>query len=719
MRRQQVWPAFLALPGLLLVAGCWNDQMARDTYPVKPPTRPNVDNKVIEENGTGVIPLDIQLEKDLLAKVLPGPLATFVRRNAPSLAFVPDRAVIRIELPSGDALSHPGLAEMAARAVSDLPLGAGQASMRETITGIGGELHVSIGTTRTSFTATVPPDQRTMALKTMVTHLQRSKLTRTQFDQLRHLTIQRELDSRRNRPLLNLVGHLIRERRVDPNRYLHQVEDSALPQLSLLLGQWFQPRFVAVGLWVPGNKEPDQLVKEATAELANWRSGATKVTPLPPPEPVPAGIFWAEGDGPVRVALVFRASDRPALAVIQDVLSQGGVGGRLGLRLRDALGYEPAFRAHRLGSFQQRYLVLETAVTADKVLTVWRAMHAARTSLVRERPRGTELKTAIERMRLRYLSRQAQPGDWFEAASVRAMDLRSDGPAHDLYEINRLRVQDVGKAVPDFVRLPVAMVVIGGKAPTEAGINVARVDARIPKGHEPTEPRPRSQREADGKNHADHAVRAVGGQELLKPLVGFHASYERRVRKMLSTEERTLFKLPNKLRRVTKVLDTELETVVEGDRGFEIAGADQQRLAPGQAQRLWTEAARHPLVLLAQVARGETRYQLVAMRKIKGRQLALLERIAPKQLRLRMLVDAGSGLPRMVESWERRPGIGLVEITEIYDDYRNVAGLRVPHRRQTLINDVGPIVETLWKNFVAKPPTDAQLQAGGSLEPGK
>jgi len=183
--------------------------------------------------------------------------------------------------------------------------------------------------------------------------------------------------------------------------------------------------------------------------------------------------------------------------------------------------------------------------------------------------------------------------------------------------------------------------------------------------------------------------------------------------------EKTWYRIPDRMRRVVKVLHTEIETVVKGDQGTERSGRSETRLTPGDSMNMWLEPARHPLTLLAEYTRGKARYHLVRVQQIAGRDIAILERIGADQMRLRLLIDAGSGLPRIVESWERRSGIGLVEVRESYDDYRTVGGLRIPHHRQTVLNETAPVIETLWETFVPEAPGDAALKAGGGGDTGR
>ena len=71
--------------------------------------------------------------------------------------------------------------------------------------------------------------------------------------------------------------------------------------------------------------------------------------------------------------------------------------------------------------------------------------------------------------------------------------------------------------------------------------------------------------------------------------------------------------------------------------------------------------------------------------------------------------ESGSGkstatrlLIRVVESWERLADDTLTHIREEWSDYRDVGGLRVPHRRRTSWNDGQRQTETVYSAWRAK-----------------
>lgn len=711
MRRVQ---RSLAVGSLLVACGCWHAEIAKDDL-LRPPGPPMWTADIDEEPGARP-PSAVPVINDLFVDVQQGPVALFIRRGAPRQAFIPDRAVLRVDLPAGHATA-PGVAAVLAHAVAELPIAPGS-SLSEALHTLGGELRVRVGLETASFTATVPVKEWASALRIMTTALKQLHLTRDQLVRLKSDAIQRELASRAVSPMLSLVGYLLRTGVADPNPVLDHLQDCALPQLMLLHARYYQPRNMLIGLWVPGADQPEAIKKAALEALNHWRPAdpvdQQAAKSAPPPRPaIPSGIHWIEGPGPSRVALVLPAAAGAELQVLQEVLTLDGVGGRLGEHLRRALGFEPAFRAHHIGSLRQRFLVLDTTVQPDMVIPLWRALEQARVSLVQEKPQGLELKVGIDRARLLLLARDAEPDAWFEAAAVRVLGRQNGGPAEDFAALERLHAGQIALELGAFVRQAPLMVVLGGTPPDNAGAIITKGSNMLARTRIEDTQRSPAEQEVEARKHLDNAVRALGGIDKLRLLQGFCAKARRWIESGPQMTEETWYRMPDRVRRVAKVLSTEIETIVHGDQGTERSGIQEKRLSPGDSMNAWLEPARHPLTLLAEYARGNARYHLVGVRRIAGRDLAILERVGASQLRLRLLIDAGSGLPRVVDSWERRSGVGLVEVRERYQDYRAVDGIRIPHHRETVLNDTEPVIETLWETFVPKAPDDSELKAGG------
>ena len=107
-------------------------------------------------------------------------------------------------------------------------------------------------------------------------------------------------------------------------------------------------------------------------------------------------------------------------------------------------------------------------------------------------------------------------------------------------------------------------------------------------------------------------------------------------------------------------------------------------------------------MLLAAHQRGAMRFRPIAVRQVEDRELYVLEAVGDEFDRLRLYLDTESLLIRVVESWERLADDTLTHIREEWSDYRDVGGLRVPHRRRTSWNDGQRQTETVYSAWRAK-----------------
>jgi hypothetical protein len=147
------------------------------------------------------------------------------------------------------------------------------------------------------------------------------------------------------------------------------------------------------------------------------------------------------------------------------------------------------------------------------------------------------------------------------------------------------------------------------------------------------------------------------------------------------------------------VLSTEIRTQIGGGKSEETVADETRKLSAGEADALLGECARHPIALLAGVVRGELRFRFLGLRTRAGRRVALLERVDDSRPRLRIGIEVGSGLLRTVETVLRRPGVGLVQVLDGYDDYRSAGALRVPMHRVTTVDGGSGGVESTYEKF--------------------
>jgi len=86
------------------------------------------------------------------------------------------------------------------------------------------------------------------------------------------------------------------------------------------------------------------------------------------------------------------------------------------------------------------------------------------------------------------------------------------------------------------------------------------------------------------------------------------------------------------------------------------------------------------------------------VRKLQGRETAVLE-VDGGSERLRLHFDAESHLLRMVESWGADPDGTPRYLQESWSDFRTAAGLRVPFRRLSDVDDGQSRVESRCTSF--------------------
>jgi len=257
--------------------------------------------------------------------------------------------------------------------------------------------------------------------------------------------------------------------------------------------------------------------------------------------------------------------------------------------------------------------------------------------------------------------------------------LPADRLAQRFDALAKATAADVARTAAEYLKLPAAMLVFGGKPP--AGLTDFTTFAVLPSGMEPR------LQTADSKAQAvaatpwlDDAMEAVGGAALLRRLDGFTAESTRQTENAPVATEKLRWSRSGDVQRTRTVLDAEIVTVLAGTTWTEQSGDTKVTLSSREAALLRAESARHPLALLAACARGELQFRPVAQRTVGDRDLMILECVGTTFDRLRIHLDTMSHLVRVVELWETSPDGTIVRVQEAWSDYRTTAGLRAPFR---------------------------------------
>jgi hypothetical protein len=696
----------------LVLTGCWNTSYALETVDFKPPTRPytgataEVPNWIPAQLNTTEGTATSEDDTDYHVALLPGPMAISIRKNPPQSHLVTDRATIRIDLRVGVYHGFPGLAELAAKGILDLSDGArNQPNLRSRIARLGGDIDAEVGAKWTRFTATVPATKWQEALRILAERLQRNSLTQRQFNEVQDGLIQHYLSDRVNSPLLNHVSQWIHHGSQGLSEVIQALEDRSLPEISLFQRRHYQPRGVAIGLWIPNSpKDPGVLLNKALIAVKDWQSG-----PVPPvganerTPAAPAGVQWTENAAQnSEIALIIPLSPvSPESLTLMECLSMSGIGGRLGSLLMAKLGQDLVFQAAEIGNYNQRYSILTTMVPAKQVPILWEAAQEAWKSLASQPPIGQELLGSLQRARLRLQRRQDDPNAWFEAMGLSLMRGQAGGPVRDLARINTLTMQAIASTASKDMTRPIAMAVLGGEMPAVAGKDYQKVYRPIP-DYNPITTSQTTEASAKSEKFLKLALQALGDRRQFQSIRGYRSVEAWTGPDNLSARVETKYQVPGQMSRELHILNTSIYSSVsgvkEGVKGEETVGSNRRPLSSGEARDLLYEAASHPIVLIAQFVQGKTRFRYIGVRAFEGRQVALLERVDASKPRLRISIDAETGLLRTVETTLLRSGVGLVQVRESYDDYRRVNGVRTPMHRQSSV-DGQQTTESVYQEF--------------------
>lgn len=722
--------AGLALPGL---AACWSQPISVETEslrlaapPAPPPPRQEPARPVTQEPLAPEIRLPEPKWRAPRARrlVLPTGLPVIAHADPrPRVPVVPAR--LRVLFAGGARTeARPGLSRLALRALVEQP-GEGRPSLRRALQEAGGDVEVRVGPHTVQLDVIAPAAHWADALAWTLEALRRPPAGRDLVERARSAVVRSLRARAERRDLDGLIDHVTLRGGRGAAEWLAAVEDLDEQVVADWRRTRCRPDRAALLLWVPG-ADPRAVLERARALGLPWRAPGAAQGPRaerePPeglaPDAVQPGLSWAPApNAPATHAAILVPRPTPGTAealyldLCLEILAVDGAGGRLAQKLSTQLGFSPWLHARTLRFGLAEVATLRATPPSREAFAMWRATLAARDDLVERPPDRREVESAAARLRLRLWRAHADPAAWMDMEGPLA--LAGKGPLDWQDLLDRLGAAspgDLALARRVLARWPIAMVVLGGAPPAEAESVARRVENAFVSPFEPVPPERLEARLRAATGYVDRAVEALGGFDRLAALQGYVRTATLTSELGASLRERVWFRAPDRLRRLRRILQTRVETVVAGERAFERAGDRRVMLEAPERERLLDAARRHPLLLMAAAARGEVQFQLLALRRSGDRRLAVLERVDPTRSVLRVFVDTGSGLPRRIETKEWQPGLRTaVRVSAEFFDYRSAGGLRVPFFvRITVDGRPGAILERV-ESFEPRTPSDEEL----------
>lgn len=619
-----------------------------------------------------------------------------------------DVATVRLSLPVGTESGAGGLAALTAEVVAELaPPMMPAGSLRRALELQGASLTVTVDAATTAFEVVLPAANLRAVLGVLGERMAwriDPNATSPAVDRLRQ-TLARRMALGRARDPLTAMQASGTER--DASKALGELNLRTAPEVALFQRARYRAASSLLALWVPGVPVSEQVVAVRDGFLPWFDPTATAYTPLPlATASLATGaapiVRWVERDEDPTLALTLPLPGpthplAAELMVLRECFSLDGVDGRLGTSVRALAGRAIAFDST---PGPHDGVILRTSAGADSVLSLWELAGRAQASLHSDPPGKAELTVATGRARLRLLSECADPRSWLRRVTdivhgqgtldgINACLTRLESP-------ERLRMSE---ALAAFAALPLELAVVG-RIPATGLPDTVQLQPEVvlpPDGFERLlPPDEAAERERAAAPYVERAVAALGGKSALAGVRGYQTSATSDAGEGPVCEMTIELQPSGELRETRKILATTIDTVIGTDSGQERAAGQVVDLPIDEVRLRQTEAARHPLLLIARASRGELRLRMVSLRTVGDREFAVVEADDDKSARLRLSIDTGSGLLRVVEMREWHSVGGLQTVVDEYEDYRTITGgRRVPFfRRRSLGDDRAPLRTT-------------------------
>lgn len=607
-------------------------------------------------------------------------------------------AEVQMGLFAGARNGRPGIADLAA----ELLVGAGnpltgRVSLRQWAESVGGTVTVDVGPLTTWIGVRVPAREWQSGLDAMAASLQESTASRTQLERLRIALVQRDTDFLVRDPVGAFASRFLLG---DLGMAAHVVDllERDVSDAILFQARHYRPDRTVIS--VRSDADLAAAGKAALGAFGTWRGSNTTPDPEfgPHPRRLPDGLFWAPGGTISRLLLVFPlpeplGEEDVAQHVLQACVTLDGIGGRLErLQIESGLG-TVTWESRFVHGAESSAIVLSATVSPEQAVALVTLARRARESLQLLPPNSSELALASSRAQLSLRTHDRGGLRRLRAQVVRGLGNTSlDDLSARAAAMSSTTSRDWTASIAALVAQPICAIVLGG-TPPEGTAYVpfdilppiaapAAQDAAVAAAT----PRPT---EADGI--LQNSISQVGGAERLQRMVGYESRAMRSAVNAPDVREFLLWRKDGTIVRKRTAMGTEVITEMSGDKAVERVGENVTELPAAEALACKRQASRHPVALLAAAASGLLELRTAATRNDNGRKIVVLEASGTAFDRLRMHVDATSGLPLVVESWDTDPNGSPTFLREEWSDWRQCGGIRVPFHCVTDIDD-GAIV---------------------------
>ncbi|MFN3326809.1 MAG: M16 family metallopeptidase [Bryobacteraceae bacterium] len=445
-----------------------------------------------------------------------------------------------------------------------------------------------------------------------------------------------------------------------------------------------------VMLAVQGDFKAAEMKAKLEKLFAGWNVKQPPVPPFPElkTQPTP-GIFVADKKDVTQsffeighLGGTLRDDDYPALQVMGDILG-GGFSSRLFRKVRTELGYAYSIRGSWSANYNHPGVFhisgsTKSASTTDTLKVIHEEVRRLRTQEVTDK----ELQTAKDTVLNSFVFNFDRPSKTLN----RLVTYEYHGYPKDFiftYQkaIAAVTKADVLRVAKEYLRPEnFTIVTVGnvsefGKPLTETGLAVKPIDLTIP------EPPAAAAKPADsaslekGRALLVRLQQAVGGAAKLAAVKDSSLSADIVVNTgqgQMNATQTSLWIAPSQLRQEQQLPFGKITVFFDGSGGWLHSPQGRMDLPPPVVRQVKGDIFRVPFSLwLSNQAEGRT------VNYLEGGVLEISDNDGNS---VSLTVDEATALPRLLTYRTASAG-GPVEIEESYDDWREVDGIRLPHKR--------------------------------------
>jgi predicted Zn-dependent peptidase/outer membrane lipoprotein-sorting protein len=486
--------------------------------------------------------------------------------------------------------------------------------------------------------------------------------------------------------------------------------------------RFFHPNQTILGLWGDFNAAEGKVLVERL--FSSWPRQEVTLPPLPAVASDWQGSvnFIPKDDvnqTNLRIGHLGGRFDDPdfyALSVMAEILG-GGSSSRMFRYIRSQLGLAYAVSASWTAGYDRpgRFFVFCNTKSESTVRATQEILKEIR-RITQEAPTAEELRVAKEGILNSFVFNFDTTGEIVR----RLMSYDYFGYPRDFLEkykvnVEKVTADDVLRAAKSRLQPDKLLLLAVGRQqdfdqPLATLGAVKTIDIAIPPPPAAGVAAASSETLARGKALLAQTLEAVGGAAVreLRTAEAEVAMTVQTPQGAMSMKGKATIALPNRIRRQLQLPFGVITIVFDGASGWVETPQGVQDLPAAQKKDIESDLARDTFNLLQSFARGELEAQFLEQGEWEGKpvNVVLVKDKAGNPLRLVLDAATGTVLKKIYPG--QSPFAGPVEVEEIYQDYREVGGLRLPFKAIILHNGK-PFSEVSVSSFVANPAVDEAL----------